>query len=82
MVSPLYADLTGLPPMLLQMSDMEVLTDEDMLLAERAQAAGIEVNHQISHGLMHVWHIYWRYLEQARDSIKEIVTYIGEKAGH
>ena len=81
LVSPLYADLAGLPPMLLQMSDMEVLTDEDMLLADRARAAGVAVQQQVSHGLMHVWHIYWRYLEQARDSIKEIVHYIGENAG-
>jgi epsilon-lactone hydrolase len=80
LISPLYADLTGLPPMLLQMSDMEVLTDEDMLLAERARAAGVDVRQQVSHGLMHVWHIYWRYLDQARDSIKEIVSFIGEKA--
>lgn len=82
MVSPLYADLRGLPPMLLQMSDMEVLTDEDMELAERARAAGVAVDHQISHGLMHVWHIYWRYLEQSRDAIGKVVDFIAAQAGH
>jgi epsilon-lactone hydrolase len=80
LISPLYADLQGLPPILLQMSDTEVLVDEDLLLAERAQAAGVPVDLQVSHGLMHVWHIYWRYLEQAREAITRIVTFIGEKS--
>lgn len=75
-VSPLYADLSGLPPMLLQMSDTEVLVDEDMELADRAREAGIQVTHQVSHGLMHVWHVYWRYLEQGREAITRIVDYI------
>lgn len=81
LVSPLYADLAGLPPMLLQMSDTEVLVDEDVLLSEHAKAAGLDVDVQVSHGLMHVWHIYWRYLEQAREAISRIVTFVGEKAG-
>jgi acetyl esterase/lipase len=76
LVSPLFADLNGLPPMLLQMSDTEVLVDEDLQLAERARAAGVSVDLQVSHGLMHVWHIYWRYLEQAREAITRIVTFI------
>ena len=75
-VSPLYADLSGLPPMLLQMSDTEVLVDEDMELAEKARESGIDVTHQVSHGLMHVWHVYWRYLEQGREAITKIVDYI------
>ncbi|MBL0017723.1 MAG: alpha/beta hydrolase [Bacteroidetes bacterium] len=81
LVSPLYADLTGLPPMLLQMSDTEVLVDEDLELAERAKAAGIDVTLQVSEGLMHVWHIYWRYLDQAKEAITKIVAFVGEQAG-
>lgn len=81
LVSPLYADFTGLPPILLQMSDTEVLVDEDLELAQRARLAGVDMDLQVSHGLMHVWHIYWRYLEQAREAITRIVDFMAQKAG-
>jgi monoterpene epsilon-lactone hydrolase len=78
LVSPLYADLEGLPPILIQVSDTEVLVDEDTLLAKRAEEAGVDVELRIWSGLIHVWHIYWRYLPHARDAIKEIATFIGK----
>ncbi len=75
-VSPMYADLTGLPPMLIQVSDSEVLVDEDKILAENAKAAGVDVTFQQFSGLIHVWQIYWRYLPQARIAINKIVAHI------
>ncbi|MEM7037581.1 MAG: alpha/beta hydrolase [Bacteroidota bacterium] len=76
LISPMYADLAGLPPLLIQVSDAEVLIDEDTILAERAKAAGVEVDFQVFHGLMHVWHIYWRYVAEAREAISKITDFI------
>jgi epsilon-lactone hydrolase len=81
LVSPIFADLTGLPPMLMQLSDDEVLVDEDTLLAENARNAGVKVEFEVWHEMIHVWHIYWRYLDQARDAIKSIVRFVGEHSG-
>ncbi|MEM0997834.1 MAG: alpha/beta hydrolase [Bacteroidota bacterium] len=78
LVSPLFADLTGLPPLLIQVSDTEVLLDEDTLLARRAAEAGVEVDLRVWSNLMHVWHIYWRYLSHARGAIDEIGTFVAK----
>jgi acetyl esterase/lipase len=76
LISPLFADLSGLPPLLIQVSDTEVLVDEDTLLAQNAQKAGVPVDFHIWKGLIHVWHVYWRYLPQAREAITEIAEFI------
>ena len=75
-VSPMYADLSGLPPMLIQVSDSEVLVDEDTILAAKAKEAGVDVTFQQFNGLIHVWHVYWRYIPQARIAINKIVDHI------
>lgn len=77
-VSPLFADLSGLPPMLIQVSDVEVLVDEDLLLAENAKEAGVDVTLQKYKGLIHVWHVYWRFLPKAREAIQRIVAHIDQ----
>jgi acetyl esterase/lipase len=45
--SPLFGDFTGLPPMLVQSGDAEVLRDEITLLAHKATLAGVEVRHEL-----------------------------------
>lgn len=45
--SPLFGDLKGLPPMLIQAGDAEVLRDEITLLAHKATLAGVEVRHEL-----------------------------------
>ena len=45
--SPLFGDFKGLPPMLIQAGDVEVLRDEITLLAHKASLAGVEVRHEL-----------------------------------
>ena len=45
--SPLFGDFTGLPPMLIQAGDAEVLRDEITLLAYKASLAGVKVRHEL-----------------------------------
>lgn len=80
LISPLFADLSGLPPLLIQVSDSEVLIDEDTLLANKAKEAGVEVEFQVWQQLIHVWHIYWRYLPSARDAVGKIVDFIDARS--
>lgn len=75
-ISPLFADLADLPPILIQLSDAEVLVDEGLALAEKGREAGIDITLEEYQGLIHVWHVYWRYLPKARQAIKGIVDYI------
>ncbi|WP_341909477.1 alpha/beta hydrolase [Ferrovibrio terrae] len=55
LLSPLYGDLAGLPPLQLHVSDSELLRDDSLQLAVKAQAAGTPVRLRMWHGLPHAW---------------------------
>lgn len=54
-ISPLHGDLQGLPPLILHVSDSELLRDDTLHLARKAQAAGVMVQCKQWHGLPHAW---------------------------
>ena len=56
LASPLYADLHGLPPLLIQVVSDEILLDGAARVAERARQAGVSVTLHIAEGMWHVWH--------------------------
>jgi hypothetical protein len=56
--SPLFGDFTGLPPMLIQAGDAEVLRDEITLLAHKATLAGVEVRHELYEDAVHIFQTY------------------------
>ncbi|WWD21877.1 hypothetical protein CI109_106365 [Kwoniella shandongensis] len=53
--SPLFGDFHGLPPMLIQSGDSEVLRDEITLLAHKATLAGVHVSHELYEDMVHVF---------------------------
>ena len=55
MVSPVLADPTGLPPLLILVGTAEVLLDDSLVFAEAARAAGVTVDLDVEEGLIHVW---------------------------
>lgn len=55
LISPLFADLQGFPPMLIQVGTDEILLDDAARLAERARAAGVTVTLETYRGLFHVF---------------------------
>ncbi|KAL0068594.1 hypothetical protein AAF712_004309 [Marasmius tenuissimus] len=56
--SPLFGDFRGLPPLLIQAGDSEVLRDEITLLAHKATLAGVEVRHELYEDAVHVFQLY------------------------
>ncbi len=54
-VSPLFADLAGLPPLLIQTGTDEILLSDSTRLADRARAAGVDVTLDLAD---HMWHVY------------------------
>lgn len=80
-VSPLYADLSGLPPMLIQVGTSEILLDDSIRLAERAKAAGVEVELDVWQGQMHVWQMLWQRLPSARKAIEKIGIFTRKRLG-
>ena len=68
-LSPLYANLKGLPPLTIQVSSTEALLDDSLRLAERAHAAGVKVNLEVAPNMLHVWQLYALMLGEAREAI-------------
>jgi monoterpene epsilon-lactone hydrolase len=73
--SPLYADLAGMPPMLLFASRHEILRDDTLRLAERASAAGVTVELIVRDRLPHVWPVFVTLLPEARDAFATVAAF-------
>ena len=66
--SPLFGDMHGLPPMLIQSGDAEVLRDEATLLAHKVTLAGVQVRHEIYEDQVHVFQMFF-FLESAKKAM-------------
>jgi len=65
LISPLFADLSGLPPLIIQAGTHEVLLDDALRLAQRAASADVEVTLDITPGVPHVFQAYYPILGEA-----------------
>ena len=76
LASPLLADLTGLPPLLIQVGSAEVLLDDARGLAERARAAGVDVDLQVWDKMIHVWHVFCGLIDEADEAVQQAGAFI------
>jgi acetyl esterase/lipase len=77
LLSPaLFADLTGLPPMLLQVGANEVLLDDSVRMAERARGAGVDVILDITANVPHVFQIYAGMLDEADQALDRAALFL------
>ncbi|MDI6768277.1 MAG: alpha/beta hydrolase [Anaerolineales bacterium] len=76
LISPLFADLRGLPPTLIHVGDDEILLSDSTRLEEKMRAAGVDVTLEIWPGMWHVWHAFAPYLPEARRAIERIGAFI------
>lgn len=67
--APIYGDLTGLPPLLIQVGAAETLLDDSVALARKAGAADVIVDLQIWPEMIHIWHLYFPVLSAGRRAI-------------
>jgi acetyl esterase/lipase len=79
LLSPHYGDLGGLPPLLIQVGEDEMLLSDATRLAERARAAGVDVSLVVWPGMWHVWHLLARSLPEARQAIEAIGAFVRER---
>jgi acetyl esterase/lipase len=73
--SPLEADLSGLPPMLIHVGDDEMLLSDSERLAEKASAAGVSVTLEVWPEMIHVWHTFVGLFPEAQDGINRIAEF-------
>jgi epsilon-lactone hydrolase len=77
--APLYADLSGLPPLLIQVGTIETLFDDSKRLAEKARGAGVDVTYEEWEGMPHVWQLFAPILSEGTDSINKIGAWARER---
>jgi epsilon-lactone hydrolase len=75
LASPLYADLTGLPPLLIQAGDRETVRDDATMLAAKARAAGVDAELQVFDGMIHVFQMFPE-IPQAAEAIAAIAAFL------
>ena len=77
--SPILGDLKGLPPLLIQAADRELLFDDAVRLHQKATANGVESRLHVYPGLPHVWQMFAGVVPEADQALQEIAEFISEK---
>jgi len=81
LAAPLYADLKGLPPLLIQVGDHETLLDDSTRVAERARQAKVQVTLEVWPEMIHVWQFFASFLPEGQPAIDGIGKFIREHTG-
>lgn len=76
LASPLYADLSGLPPLLVQVGDAEVLLDDSIRVAEKARESGVNVTLEVYPEMMHIFQLFAPVLPEGRQAIDRIGAFL------
>ena len=79
--SPLFADLAGLPPLLLQVGSAEVLLDDSTRFTEAARKSGVEVSLRVWDDMIHVWHAFADLLPEGAQAVRQLAAFLGRRLG-
>jgi acetyl esterase/lipase len=80
LVSPLFGDLAGMPPLLLQAGTREMLRDDAVRFADRARSAGVQVDLELWHGMQHCFQLL-EFLPESGRAIEAITRFVTHHAG-
>jgi len=81
LASPLYADLEGLPPMLVHVGTAEILLDDAIRMVDQARKSNVEVTLNAAEGMCHVWHFFTAMLPEALEAIEEVARFMRKNLG-
>jgi len=76
LAAPLYADLSGLPPLLIQVGTAETLLDDATRIAERARKAGVDVTLEIWDDMIHVFQAFAALLPEGQQAVDRIGAFV------
>jgi acetyl esterase/lipase len=76
LISPVFADMKGLPPLLIQAGSIEALVDDSKFLAEGAKKAGIEVNLEIYENMTHVFQNFGEEILECKKAFESINHFV------
>ncbi|MGO4329112.1 alpha/beta hydrolase [Cupriavidus sp. 2TAF22] len=76
LVSPVHADLTGLPPMLIQVGTAETLLDDSIRLAQRAGEANLRARLELWPDMIHAWSLFYQQVDAGRRSLASMGAFV------
>lgn len=79
LASPVFADLAGLPPLLIQVGTEEALYDDAIALSRVAHEAGVDATLEVWEGMMHVWHLMAKLIPEGKQAIQAIGAFVVAK---
>lgn len=79
LASPLYGDMRGLAPLLIQVGTAEVLLDDATRLADKARAAGVHVQLEAWEHMVHVWHNNGPDLPEGQQAVAGVGRFLREQ---
>ena len=79
LISPLFADLAGLPPLFVQVGSAEILLDDSTRLAQAARDQGLDLELEVWEDMFHVWHYYADWIPEGREAIEKIAHFMSAK---
>lgn len=80
-ISPVFADLTGLPPLLIQAGSHEILLDDSTRLAARAAAADVAVTLDVTPGVPHLFQAFSAVLDEGDAALSRVAAFLRAHAG-
>lgn len=80
-ISPLFADLSGFPPLLIQAASRDVLLDDATRLAQRANSAGVDVTLEVWEDMMHVFQLGAAFIPEAQEAVEHISVFLRQHIG-
>ena len=79
LASPNFGNLAGLPPLLIQVGDDEVLLDDSRNLAARAREAGVDVELEVAPDMFHVWHAFYQMFTPGEEAIERMGSWLAAR---
>jgi len=75
-ISPIYADLSNLPPILIQVGSDEILLSDSIRLTERARESGVDTTLDIWENMWHVWHFFAGQMPEGKRALNDVGKFI------
>jgi acetyl esterase/lipase len=76
LISPLYGDLSGLPPISIYAGEKEILRDDSIAFAQRAKEAGVNVSLRVEKGMCHCYPAFSPLFPEAKRAMHEICEFL------
>ena len=80
-VSPLYADLHDLPPIMIQVGEYEILRSDSERFTEKARQAGVDVQLQVWSKMWHVWQLFYDVVPESKQAMRVLAMFANERIG-